>query len=159
MKLNLHTVDVAADEVSRDDRVTITVENPGLKAHGADDQIEELVQDTRENDFSLVGARICPHSPGPVIGEEIESCILVHSARLEGSFVVHREALERLVVLVKHLVAVRCAHSTHLTGEARPQLEVIDLVVRDRATCKEVMSNSVLDFHLRHTPETNVHDV
>ncbi len=85
MKLNLHTVDVAADEVSCDDRVTITVENPRLKAHRADDQIEELVHDTRENDFSLVRTRIRPHSPGPVIGEEVESGILMHSARLEGS--------------------------------------------------------------------------
>ena len=83
----------------------------------------------------------------------------MHSARLEGSFLVHREALEGLVVLVLDLVAIGCAHSTHLAGEARPQLEVLDLVVRDRTTCKEVMSNSVLDFHLRHMPETNVHDV
>ncbi len=124
MKLNLHAVDVAADEIPRDDRVTITV-----KTRGADSQIEELVQDVRENDFSLVGARIGPHSPGPVIGEEIESCILVHSPRLEGSLVVHREALERLVVLVKSLVAVGCAHSTHLAGEARPQFEVLDVLM------------------------------
>ncbi len=73
-RLSFHAVNVAVD-----DGVAIIVEYPGLKARGAESQIEELVQDVRKNGFSLVGARIGPHSLGPVIGEEIESCILVHS--------------------------------------------------------------------------------
>ncbi len=73
---------------------------------------------------------------------------MMDGARSQRPLVVHTDTLQRLVQLSCLSWTTKCVHTTHLTGVAEPQLEILDLVVLDIATREEVVLDCVLDIPL-----------
>ncbi len=78
---------VLGDGTSCLHRVVVTLELTSSKLGRLDRSREELLEDTEESDFSFAVDGIYPYCSGLLIGDEVESAVLVNRMGMERSLV------------------------------------------------------------------------
>ncbi len=77
--------------------IVVTLQLASSKPGRLNRSREELLEDTEESDFSFAVDGIYPHCSGILIGDEVESAVLVNRMGMERSLVIDSDLLKRLM--------------------------------------------------------------
>jgi hypothetical protein len=147
---------VLGDGTSCLHRVVVTLELASSKLGRLDRSSEELFEDTEESDFSFAVDGINPHCSGLLIGDEVESAVLVNRMGMERSLVIDSDLLKRLIDTFGRLESRVSPHVSLLTTDAEPQRAVLDLVVGEASADEHMTLEGLLDIALAHMAEAKM---
>ncbi len=111
---------VLGDDVPSLHGVVVTLQLASSKLGRLDRSSEELFENTEESDFSFAVNGIYPYCSGLLVGDEVESAVLVNRMGVERSLVVDSDLLKRLIDTFGRLESRVSPHVSLLTTDAEP---------------------------------------
>ncbi len=102
---------------------------------------------------------IYPYCSGLLIGDEVESAVLVNRMGVERSLVIDSDLLKRLINSFGRLESRVSPHVSLLTTDAESQRAVLNLVVGEASADEHVTLKGLLDIALAHMTEAKVEEI
>jgi hypothetical protein len=126
--------------------IVVTVQDPRWLTRVLLGETEEVLQNLVQDVLALASARVAPEGSRAMIRQQVEAVAVMRGHSREGALIIDSDIFHRCVsqmVMMPH--STECTHITHFTVVARPEMQLLDLLVAEGTVFVEALAHCVLD--------------